>query len=125
MLIGLGARTLGDQHLGIVHCLEETWCHGPLRDNKPCPVLMPKQNTVGWQMLLQRAVGFVSYFMSLVMICYILSLFSVIMSVRPTWLAILSIIKGPSTLKLIFILLETRYLLERSKFYMCHHQDNL
>jgi hypothetical protein len=76
-------------------------------------------------MLLLRAAGSVSYFMSLVMIYYTILLSSVIMSVHHTWLATLFIIKGPSTLKLIFILFETRYLLERSKFYMCHHQDNL
>jgi hypothetical protein len=124
MPIGLGAWTPGSRHLGIVHFLV-TWCHGPLSNNKLCLIPMMKQNTMGWQMLLQGAARFISYFMSLVMICYILSLFSMIMLVRHTWQTIMSIIKGPNILKLIFILFETRYLLKGSEFYMCYHQDNL
>jgi hypothetical protein len=48
MSIVQGAQTPDDQHLGIVHFMEETWCHGPLSDNKPCPGPVLKQNTMGW-----------------------------------------------------------------------------
>lgn len=118
MQIGLDAMLLDDQLLDIVCFLGTTSCLGHLIDNTPYLGPVSRLSTVELLMLLLKQLGFEIFFVSYTTFHIVPHLFIVTILVWYICHLILFNINGPSTLKLIFTLFETKLPPGKFAFFM-------